>query len=153
VVHISGNNSGNSDYVISNIHAQSGTTAVRDEINSVTLTGPFVALYSWSKNATSGLTNLVTTDTTIPNRFPTGIGTGLAPTGSSPTNTDLAGQCLMGSACSGFGGTQYTFKHAYANPPICTCTDVSGVHTCNLTVTALRSHSPGQPLTRSTTSA
>jgi hypothetical protein len=46
VVHISGNNPGNSDYVISNIQGQSGTTAVRDDINSVTLGGPFVALYS-----------------------------------------------------------------------------------------------------------
>jgi hypothetical protein len=126
VVHISANNSPSvTDFMVENIQSINGTPTVKDEINGVSLSSPFVSSYAWSKNATSGFTNLVTTDTTIPNRFPSGVSTGVA------GKTDLAGQCVLGA-----GACSYSFKGSYANPPICTCTDVSpGMHACALTVT------------------
>jgi hypothetical protein len=139
-VEISNNNPGLTDFVIENVQNFNGVTAatVRDDINGVTLSSPFVSFYSWS-SAGNGFVNLVTTDTNTPSRFPTGIATGLAPTSGAPTNTDLAGQCTMGINCVGvLGTTKYSFRHAYANPPICTCTDVktTGASTCNLAVTS-----------------
>jgi len=137
-VEISNNNPGITDFVIENVQnfRTSTAAAVQDDINGITLNNPFVSLYSWSKG--NGVVNLVTTDTSTPSRFPTGIATGLAPTGGAPTNTDLAGQCTLGSFCGGAGTSQYSFKHTYANAPICTCTDVqtTGASTCNLAVTS-----------------
>src|ERR1700722_19305884 len=96
-VEIRNNNPGITDFVIENVQnfRTSTAAAVQDDINGITLNNPFVSLYSWSKG--NGGVNLVTTDTSTPSRFPTGIATGLAPTGGAPTNTDLAGQCTLGS--------------------------------------------------------
>jgi hypothetical protein len=131
-VEISNNNPTITDFVIENVQNFSGTgTTVKDDINGVTLSNPFLSVYSWS-TAGSGFVNLVTTDTNTPSRFPTGIGTGLAPTGGAPTNTDLAGQCTipLGGSCT------YTFRHTYANAPICTCADTSAVLACGVTVSS-----------------
>jgi hypothetical protein len=131
VVHISKNNPLLTDFMVENIQSINSKPAVKDEINGVTLSNPFVTFYSWSKNASSGIVNLVTTDTTIPNRFPSGVATGVS------GNTDLAGQCAFGSgACFSGGVTKYSFKGSYSStsPPICTCTDVTGLHVCGLTV-------------------
>ena len=131
-VEISNNNRGLTDFVIENVQNYQGShNTVQDDINGVTLTNPFLSIYSWS-SAGSGFVNLVTTDTNTPSRFPTGIGTGLAPTSGAPTNTDLAGQCTipLGGSC------MYTFRNiTYANPPICTCSDTSAVLACGVTVT------------------
>jgi len=130
-VEISANNPGMSDFMIEDIQTYTtAVSAVRDDLNNITLNNRYVSLYSWSTNTSGTITNLVTTDTTIPNRFPSGISIG------GLANTDLAGQCMLGSAaCSSGGATKYTFSGSYSNAPICTCTDVSGVHACSLAVT------------------
>ncbi len=138
-VEISANNPGLSDFVLENIQTYRtvSTPAVRDDINNITLHNQFVALYSWANNAGNGAMNLVTTDNEIRNQFGSGIQTANVKTGVT-TNTDLAGQCTLGStSCGGGGGAnQYNFSTTYSTPPICTCSDTSTSPVlCGLSVT------------------
>ena len=110
VVQISGNySSSNGKYVIERIRKNFHTNDITDNINNVTLSDNFVALYSYA-----------------------GIRAGAISSGVS-LNTDLAGQCTIGGipSCSGIA-----FSQSYTNAPICTCTDTTGVNACRVQVTA-----------------
>lgn len=78
VVHISKNYPNNTDYVIQNIRRKSNfTNTIVDDINGVTISSDlFTGLYSWGSNINSApstvLTNLLTSDTSIRNRFDAG---------------------------------------------------------------------------------
>ena len=110
IVQISANfASSNGKYVIERIRKNFHSNAVMDNINNVTLSDPFLALYSYA-----------------------GIRAGAVATGVS-TNTDLAGQCTVGGAQS---CTNIPLTQTYNSKPICTCSDTnSTVAACNVEVT------------------
>lgn len=72
VVQVSANNP-NSDYVVSNIHEQnSGDTAnFFDGVNAITISDNYLGFYSASIN--NGLTNILTSDTSVPTRLDSGL--------------------------------------------------------------------------------
>jgi hypothetical protein len=74
VVHISANNKSTvTDFMVENIQSiPNATNTLKDEITGITLTNRFLSLYSWSQPSGVGL-NLVTTDTSIPNQFGSGL--------------------------------------------------------------------------------
>ena len=107
-VQISGNYPTNSGFVIERIRKHGDANGVVDNINNVTLTDNFVALYSYAGIRAAA------------------VASGVA------GNTDLAGQCNLssGGLCS-----VIPFTQTYANPPICTCSDVTAANACRVQVT------------------
>ncbi len=125
VVHISKNYPNNSDYVIQNIRKKSGfTNTIADDVNGVTISNDlFTGLYSWGSNVNNApptvLTNLVTTDTSIRNRFDAGVQAKNLISGVS-TPTDISGRVTL----SGGSATQ-SLTGSYMSPPNCGCWDVT----------------------------
>ncbi len=139
VVHISNNYPNNTDYVIENVRKSTTspafTNTILDDVNGVTLSSDnFTGLYSWASavnnSPSTSTTNILTTDPSTRNRFDAGVRTGTIESGVS-ANSDLAGQCTIGGlpSCSSIG-----FANSYTNPPICTCSDVSAIAACRVTV-------------------
>jgi hypothetical protein len=110
VVQISANNkTTNGNYVIERIRENAHNNGIADNINGVTLSDPFTALYAYA-----------------------GIRAGAIRSGVSG-NTDLAGQCKIGGppTCSNIPFTQ-----TYTSAPICTCSDTGATAAaCNVQVT------------------
>jgi len=112
VVQVSNNNP-NSKYVIERIWTNGYTNGVQDLINNVTLGNvtlgdtAFTAFYSYA-----------------------GIRAGAIYSGVS-ANTDLAGQCTLGTNC-----VNIPFTQTYNSKPICTCSDTNSTPAaCNVQVT------------------
>ncbi len=112
VVQISANYAGtNGKYVIERIRRNFHTNTIMDNINNVTLNNltndNFVALYAYA-GVRAGA-----------------IGSGVA------ANTDLAGQCTLGTNC-----VNIPFTQTYQSAPICTCSDTNSiVDACNVQAT------------------
>jgi hypothetical protein len=110
VVQISANNkTTNGNYVVERIRRNNHTNGVMDNINGVTLSDSFVALYAYA-----------------------GIRAGAVRSGVH-ANTDLAGFCNVGGTpiCTNIG-----FSQTYSNPPICTCSNATSNAFCHVTVSA-----------------
>jgi hypothetical protein len=113
VVQISANYSTtNGKYVIERIRRNFHTNGIMDNINNVTLTDNFIALYSYAGIRAGAIFSAV-------------------PPAPAPANTDLAGQCTLSA-----GTCTYQFSQTYSssNPPICTCTDTAATAGCRVQV-------------------
>jgi hypothetical protein len=112
VVQISSNSPTHGKPVVERIQQNNYTNAVLDSLNNVTLghmalNDGFMSLYSYA-----------------------GIRADAIASGVS-TNTDLAGQCMLGTSCANIPFTQ-----TYSIKPICTCSDTSSTAaTCNVQAT------------------
>ena len=97
VVHISANNKSTvTDFMVESIQSGNSANTLQDDINGITLSNPFLSLYSWSQPSGAGL-NLVTTDTTIRNQFGSGV---LSSTyGTTANCASTTGSC--GTAAAG----------------------------------------------------
>jgi hypothetical protein len=116
VVQISANNkTTNGNYVIERIRKNAHNNGIADNINGVTFTSPFTALYAYA-----------------------GIRAGAISSGVSG-NTDLAGQCILTGTPSGACAQPFTQTYNSLSPPICTCSDINAcrvqVSSTGLTIT------------------
>jgi hypothetical protein len=109
IVQISSNSPLHGKPVVERIQTNSYTNAVLDNLNNVTLTDAFMALYSYA-----------------------GIRAGAISSGVS-ANTDLAGRCAL-SGVSGACTYQFTQTYNSTSPPICTCSDISAINACRVQV-------------------
>jgi hypothetical protein len=97
--------------MIERIRKSSHSNGIMDNINNVTFSDSFIAQYSYAGIRAGAFFSAV-------------------PASPAAPNTDLAGQCTL--PCT------YTFTQKYTSslPPICTCSDTSAVHACQVQVTS-----------------
>jgi hypothetical protein len=140
VVHISNNYPNNTDYAIQNVRRNQFSNNIKDDVNGVSVgnaaagNDPFTALYSWASGVnntpSTTITNILTTDPSMRNRFDAGVQAKNLISGVS-TPTDISGRVTL----SGGSATQ-SLTGSYTSPPNCGCWDVSTSTTaCTVTET------------------